>query len=79
MMIRKKLAEPAQKAGSNMLPPLCPHSKKIDCFDCGRKTELGGYRFAASDLVPICAACRIEREVQIINNRFKRRQAGGRN
>ena len=43
----------------------------IQCFDCKRQAELDGYRFA---LVPLCACCRTEREVEIVNNRFERRQ-----
>ncbi len=43
----------------------------IQCFDCKRQAELDGYRFA---LVPLCSCCRTEREVEIVNNRFERRQ-----
>lgn len=43
----------------------------IACFDCKRQAELDGYRFR---LVPVCACCRTEREVEIVNNRFERRQ-----
>ena len=43
----------------------------IQCFDCKRQAALDGYRFA---LVPLCACCRTEREVEIVNNRFERRQ-----
>ncbi len=43
----------------------------IQCFECKRQAELDGYRFR---LVPLCACCRTEREVEIVNNRFERRQ-----
>jgi len=48
------------------------------CSDCKRASALGGYRFRSVKgefkLVPVCLSCRIEREVQITRNRFKRRQ-----
>jgi hypothetical protein len=43
----------------------------INCFGCNQSRELDGYRFK---LVPICVDCRTERDVEITNNRFERRQ-----
>ena len=64
--------EPQPKLNLNQQNTHAPKSLGvIVCFDCQRQTELCGYRFA---LVPLCACCRKEREVQITNNRFERRR-----
>lgn len=42
----------------------------IECFECKRQSQLDGYRFR---LVPICVCCRTEREIEIVGNRFERR------
>lgn len=44
----------------------------IQCFECKAEAELDGYRF---QFVPLCCCCRTEREVQITNNRFERRNS----
>ncbi len=43
----------------------------IECFECKQPSQLDGYRFR---LVPICACCRTKREIEIVGNRFERRQ-----
>lgn len=41
------------------------------CFDCHNQSLIEGYRFA---LVPLCGECRTNREIEIVGNRFERRQ-----
>jgi hypothetical protein len=43
----------------------------IECYQCKERSELDGYRFK---LVPLCACCRTEREIEIVGNRYERRQ-----
>lgn len=66
----KSELEPVQQILKRVLPGASMHAA-IDCFDCKRNSELDGYRFT---LVPLCKCCRTERELQIIRNRFERRQ-----
>ena len=42
----------------------------IICYECRNRAELDGYRLR---LVPLCRCCRTEREIEIVNNRFERR------
>ncbi len=43
----------------------------INCFACHHETELDGYLFK---LVPVCADCRTERELEVLSNRIERRR-----
>jgi hypothetical protein len=44
----------------------------IHCHCCRQMREFDGYQFK---LVPVCADCRTERELEITGNRFERRRS----
>ena len=66
----KSELEPVQEK-IERIPLRASSTAVIECYDCKRNSRLDGYRFA---LVPLCKCCRTERELQIIRNRFERRQ-----
>ncbi len=46
--------------------------ESINCSNCHNERQFDGYIFK---LVPVCAECRTEIEVQITGKRFERRRA----
>ena len=55
-----------------MLPEQPETFDLIECFECKQQSKLDGYRFR---LVPLCACCRTKRGVEIVGNRFERRNS----